>query len=126
MAGNSIHWKPFSCYTAEETRRGLRAMSEGAARLFDVVMIDDFLATDCTCPDCRAARGRRTWAEFKCEMMAELSRTHIIEAGRAVNPRVEFIIKYPAWYQMYQERGYDVAAQSALFPAHGRARRRAG
>ena len=112
----SIHWKPFSCYTAEETRQGLRAMSEGAARLFDVVMIDDFLATDCTCPDCRAARGRRSWAEFKCEMMAELSRTHIIEAGRAVNPNCEFIIKFPAWYEMYQERGYDTAAQSTLFP----------
>jgi len=113
---HSIHWKPFSCYSADETRSALRRMSEDAARLFDVVMIDDFLCSDCTCPDCRAARGRRTWAEFKCGMMAELSRTHIIEAGRAVNPNCEFIIKYPAWYEMYQERGYDVAAQSALFP----------
>ena len=113
---HSTGWKDFSCYTSEDTRRGLRAMAEAAARLFDVVMIDDFLATDCTCAYCRAARGGRTWAEFKCEMMAELSRTHIIEAGRAINPRVEFIIKYPAWYEMYQERGYDVAAQSAMFP----------
>jgi len=109
-------WPPFSCFTAQETRQKLRAMSEYAAGLFDVVMIDDFLCFDCTCPECRAARGGRSWARYKCETMLELSRTHIIEPGRAVNPKVEFIIKYPAWYEMYQERGYDAAAQSALFP----------
>ncbi len=123
---HSIHWKPFSCYTAEETRRGLRAMSEGAAALFDVVMIDDFLATDCTCPDCRAARGRRSWAEFKCEMMTELSRTHIIGAGRAVNPNCEFIIKFPAWYRDVPgariRHGVAVGAVPADVGRHGDAR----
>ncbi len=109
-------WRPFSCYTAEETRRKLREMSRNAARFFDVVMIDDFLASDCTCPDCRAAKGDRPWSEFKRELMLELSRTHIIEAGKEVNPDVEFIIKYPGWHEMYQERGYDVDAQSHLFP----------
>jgi hypothetical protein len=112
----STGWRPFSCYTSPETRRLLRAMSEHAAGLFDSVMIDDFLCSDCTCDDCRAAKGERRWADFKCTMMTDLSRTHIIEAGRAVNPDVEFIIKFPAWHEMYQERGYDTAAETALFP----------
>jgi hypothetical protein len=113
---HSNGWRPFSCYTSEETRRKLRQMSEYAAGLFDEVMIDDFLASDCTCPDCRRARGDRTWSDFKRELMLEMSRENIIEAGRRVNPDVQFIIKYPAWPELYQERGYDVAAQTELFP----------
>jgi len=109
-------WAPFSCFTAQETRSKLKAMSQDAAGLFDVVMIDDFLCSDCSCDECRVARGNRSWSDYKRQLMLELSRTHIIEAGRAVNPDVEFIIKYPAWHEIYQERGYDTAAQSKLFP----------
>lgn len=109
-------WPPFSCFTASETRRKLKEMSEYAAGLFDVVMIDDFLCSDCSCDECRAARGDLTWADYKRRMMLELSRTHILDPGRAVNPDVQFIIKYPAWHEIYQERGYDTEAQSQLFP----------
>jgi len=109
-------WPMFSCYTSKDTLEQLRAMSERAASLFDVVMIDDFLCSDCPCEVCAAAKGNRSWSEFKRDLMLGVSRTHIIEAGRAVNPDVKFIIKYPAWHEMYQERGYDVDAQSRLFP----------
>ncbi|MFO7958625.1 MAG: hypothetical protein R6X33_16170 [Candidatus Brocadiia bacterium] len=109
-------WPMFSCYTSKDTLEQLRAMSERAAGLFDVVMIDDFLCSDCPCEVCAAAKGNRQWSQFKRDLMLRVSRTHIIEAGRAVNPNVEFIIKYPAWHEMYQERGYDVDAQSRLFP----------
>ncbi|MFW6189718.1 MAG: hypothetical protein ACOC7T_04715 [Planctomycetota bacterium] len=112
----STGWDAFSCFTAEETRRKLRHASERAAELFDEVMIDDFLCSDCTCSECREARGDRSWSEFKRELMFRMSRENIIGAGRAVNPDVEFIIKYPEWHEMYQERGYDVAAQTELFP----------
>jgi len=112
----STGWELFSCYTSAETQRILKEMSEYAASLFHEVMIDDFLCSDCECEDCRAAKGDRPWAEFKCDLMLELSRTHIIEAGRAVNPNVEFIIKYPCWHESFQERGYDVDRQSELFP----------
>lgn len=111
----STGWELFSCYSAEETRRELKAMAEYAAALFDEVMIDDFLCSDCECEDCRAAKGERSWAEFRCNLMLELSRTHIIEAGQAVNPKVQFIIKYPCWHESFQERGYDVDRQSQLF-----------
>jgi hypothetical protein len=112
----STGWSLFSCYTSPETQRVLREMSQYAAGLFDEVMIDDFLATDCQCDSCRAAKGDRSWADFRTDLMLELSRAHIIEAGRAVNPNVQFIIKYPCWHESFQERGYDVDRQSQLFP----------
>ncbi|MFO8006105.1 MAG: hypothetical protein R6V05_00050 [Candidatus Brocadiia bacterium] len=112
----STGWYAFTCFTSEQSRRTLREMAEHAAGVFDVVMIDDFFCSDCTCDECRAALGDQSWSDYKRSMMAELARTHVIEAGRAVNPDVEFIIKYPAWHEIYQERGYDVAAESELFP----------
>lgn len=108
-------WPPFSCFTSEHTRTMLQAACEHAARFFDVIMIDDFLCSDCSCDECRSARGMRSWAAYKRAMMCKISRDNMIEPARRVNPRVEFIIKYPAWYEMYQERGYDVRAQSDLF-----------
>jgi hypothetical protein len=111
----STGWEYFSCYTAEETRRELKKMSEYAARFFDEVMIDDFLCTDCECEECLAAKGGRSWADYRCGMMTELSRTHVIEGGRAVNPNVRFIIKYPCWHERFQERGYDVNRETELF-----------
>ncbi len=112
----STGWRLFSCYTSEETQRELKAMSQYAAGLFDEIMIDDFLATDCECDECRRAKGDRPWAEFRTDLMLELSRTHIIEAGRAVNPNARFIIKYPCWHEGFQDRGYDVDRQTRLFP----------
>ncbi len=112
----STGWHAFCCFTNAETRRVMNEMSRHAAEVFDVVMIDDFFCCDCTCEECRAARGARRWADYKRELMLEVARRDVIEAGRQANPDVQFIIKYPAWHEMYQERGYDVEAESALFP----------
>jgi hypothetical protein len=116
FAKQSTGWRHFSCFTNAETQRVMRQMSEHAAGVFDIVMIDDFFCSDCTCEECRQARGERSWSDYKRELMLGVARELVIGAGRAVNPEVEFIIKYPAWYEMYQERGYDVAAESELFP----------
>jgi hypothetical protein len=109
-------WDQFVCFTSPRTREALKEMVRLSAAVFDEVMIDDFWCTDCTCPDCRRARGDRSWTEFRCAMMLELSRTHIIEVGKAVNPQARFIVKYPNWHEYYQDRGYDVVAQGELFP----------
>jgi hypothetical protein len=116
FAKQSTGWHAFSCFTADETQRVTQEMAERAARHFDVVMIDDFFCSDCTCAECRAARGSRSWSDYKRDLMLRVARERVIGPGRAVNPNVEFIIKYPAWFDMYQERGYDVAAESELFP----------
>jgi hypothetical protein len=110
-------WSLLSCYTAPETLAQLREMSEFAASLFDEVMIDDFYATGCECEDCCRARGGRDWASFRCDLMLGVSRECILEPARGVNPKACFIIKYPCWHELFQERGYDVGRESELFPA---------
>jgi hypothetical protein len=126
---DSTGWKAVSCYTDPQTQQKLKSVFEYAAGLFDEIMIDDFWFTDCECPNCMAARTARTvtlgsahypvsgdtWEDYRCELLVQLSRHYILEAARKVNPKVKIIIKYPQWYDRFQERGYDVARESADF-----------
>jgi hypothetical protein len=126
----SDHWSShISCYTEASTQEHLQAVFEYAASLFDEIMIDDFWFTDCTCTNCDAARRARlvtigsntypvngdTWADYRCELMLRLSQDRVLAAARRVNPKVKIIIKYPQWYDGFQERGYDVTRETAAF-----------
>lgn len=125
----STGWKSICCYTDSATQERAKAIFEYAASLADETMIDDFWFTDCTCADCDAARRARTvrigdktypvasesWEDYRAELMVRLSQDYVLEAGRRVNPRARFIIKYPQWYDRFHERGYEVVRQTAQF-----------
>lgn len=109
----STGWEIIDCYTDIPTQEHLQEIFEYTASLFDEIMIDDFLFTDCQCDACRQARGDRSWAEYRCDLMVKASRDRIIKSARAVNPNAQVIIKYPQWYENLHNRGYDVVRQSA-------------
>ncbi len=111
----STGWDLISCYTDRPTRDTIRRIFEHTASLFDEIMIDDFLFTDCACPECRTARGDSAWADYRCRLMEQVSRDDILGAARAVNPKAKIIIKYPQWYDDFHNRGYDVAAETKLY-----------
>ncbi len=111
----STGWKAVSCYADPITRRETERIFRRAAGFFDEVMIDDFLFTDCRCADCVKAKGDRAWADHRCDLMLDVSRKEILGAAASVNPRCRLIIKYPCWHEDFQERGYDVARQTAQY-----------
>lgn len=126
----STGWKELiSCYTDQESQDKIQSIFEYAAGFFDEIMIDDFWFTDCDCPECDAARqskeatiGERsypvaddTWAKYRCELMVNLSRDRILAPAKRINPRVKIILKYPQWYELFQDRGYDVARETSDF-----------
>jgi len=125
----STGWNLISCYTDQPTQARLQSIFEFAASLFDEIMIDDFWFTDCTCAACDAARASRTvivgqktypvagdtWEDYRCELMARVSRERLLAAAKRVNPNVRLIIKYPQWYDSFQERGYEVVRETADF-----------
>ena len=106
-------WDSISCYTNAGTQKQLQEIFEYAASLFDEIMIDDFLFTDCQCDECKEARGARPWADYRCDLMVKVSRERILGAARAVNPAVKIIIKYPQWYEDFHNRGYEVLRETA-------------
>ncbi len=106
-------WNGISCYTNKGTQDELKRIFEYTASIFDEIMIDDFLFTDCQCDECKAARGGQSWADYRCDLMVRLSRELILGAARAVNPNAKIIIKYPQWYEDFHNRGYEVVHESA-------------
>lgn len=95
LGKKSTGWNLISCYTSEKTQQHLQEIFEFTASIFDQIMIDDFLFTDCECSECKKARGQKSWADYRCELMIKVGRDRIIAPARAVNPDVKIIIKYP-------------------------------
>jgi hypothetical protein len=47
--------------------------------------------------------------------MREVSENLVIKPARAVNPKINIIIKYPNWRESFQETGYNPAIQKDMF-----------
>ena len=103
------------CYVNERMRAHLVEKVEYTAAHFDEIMLDDWFFTNCTCWECRTAKGSRSWEDFRTELLAEVSRELIVKPAKRVNPNCRVIIKYPNWSEAYQEAGYDPAAQRHIF-----------
>ena len=103
------------CYSNPEYRQKLVDVVTLTARLFDEVIFDDFFFTNCKCPLCIAAKGDRTWTEFRLEQMTQASSELVLAPARAANPQVEVVIKYPNWYEHFQGLGFNLKDQPPLY-----------
>jgi len=88
----------------------VRELSE----VFDEIILDDFFFTACRCDMCIDAKGDKSWAEYRLNLMEEFSK-EIVKLSKEINPNLNFIIKYPNWYESYQETGYNPGKQKDIF-----------
>lgn len=112
--GAKLTWSTL-CYTDPATREKFKEIVERTASLFDEIILDDFYFTNCTCPSCIRAKGDKSWEQFRCDLMTEVSKTLVIEPAKKVNPNCNLIIKYPNWNEAYQETGYNTESEPLLF-----------
>ncbi len=110
----SNRFKTF-CYSNPEQRRRAREVAEYTARLFDEIILDDFFFTNCKCKSCIKAKGKKSWTQFRLELMDEAARELIVNPAKAVNPKVKMVIKYPNWYEHYQGCGYNLETEPKIF-----------
>ncbi len=103
------------CFTNEETQKELKRVFEFTATIFDLIMIDDFLMTDCQCEECQEARGERSMGDYRNDLLYKVSREYIIKPAKVINPKVKIIIKYPLWYDFFHWRGYDVLGETSIY-----------
>ncbi|MES2119706.1 MAG: hypothetical protein V4513_03915 [Pseudomonadota bacterium] len=96
-----------------------RAECERAVRLiarhFDEIILDDFFFYTSKSDADIAAKGNRSWTDYRLDRMREASKTLVLDPAKQVNPRVRVIIKYPNWYEHFQGTGYDLASQAKMF-----------
>ena len=104
----STHGRWWLCYTNKKTQEELQEVVRRTSRIFDEIIVDDFLCTHCQCAECRTARGERSWGEYYRDLLVDVAQKYIITPARAENPSVKIIIKYPQWYDRFHAFGYDV------------------
>ena len=98
-----------------KTQDDLRKVIEDSAPFFDSFIVDDFLCTSDTSLESKAAKGERSWSEYRRKLLADLSRSVFIDPAKEKNPGIKMIIKYPQWYDRFHLFGYDVTATTELF-----------
>jgi hypothetical protein len=88
---------------------------ELAARVFDEIILDDFFFYTSKSDADIAAKGARSWTQYRLDTMREVARKLVLESARAVNPKVKITIKYPNWYEHFQGLGYDLDVEAKAF-----------
>jgi hypothetical protein len=103
-------------YTDPKVRALVEKVSAQAARQFDEFILDDLFFFNTKSESDIAAKGKRTWAEFRMQTMDEVSRDLILKPAQAANPKVHVIIKFPNFYPSFQGMGFDLEQQPQIFP----------
>jgi len=103
------------CYTDPNDRAFIQSAAELAARHFDEIIQDDFFFNTTKSDSDIAAKGDKSWSQFRLGLMDDAAENLIIKPARAINPNVKLIIKFPNWYESFQGLGYDLDQEPKLF-----------
>ena len=102
-------------YAREDERQQVKHISEYTAKLFDDIILDDFFFIDLKNDDEIAAKGNRSWTEYRLRLMSDAGRELVMKPAKAVNPKVKVIIKYPNWYDHFHGLGFNLEEEPAYF-----------
>jgi hypothetical protein len=92
-----------------------RRAAELAAKHFNEVILDDFFFYTSKSDADIAAKGARSWTQYRLDTMRQVAQNLVLGPAKAVNPSVKMIIKYPNWYEHFQGLGYDLEKESQMF-----------
>jgi hypothetical protein len=102
-------------YADPADRQYVQKVVEMTARHFDQIILDDFYFYSTKTDADIAAKGDRSWTQYRLDTMDEVSQNVLLKPARAVNPNVKIIIKFPNWYEHFQGLGYDLDREPRLF-----------
>lgn len=103
------------CYSSEEDLAILKESVEMNARVFDEFIFDDFFFSNCRCKKCIENKGDLSWSSFRLKQRQEVARKYVMEPAKAINPDVNVIIKFPQWFEDFNETGYDLVKDTEIF-----------
>ena len=102
-------------YSDPGDRAWVKKVAETTARHFDEFLLDDFFFTSSKKDVEIAAKGDRSWTQYRLELMNEAGRNLVVGPAKAVNPKVKVIIKYPNWYDHFQGLGFNLEDGPQIF-----------
>lgn len=102
-------------WESPKTRAGVAQFFTENAPVFEELIVDDFFATGDTSPASEAARGSRSWGDYRRDLLVSLIEPLIVQPTRKANPHARLIIKFPQWYDRFHLFGYDPARMARPF-----------
>ena len=102
-------------YARANERQTVKEVAEFTAKLFDDFILDDFFFIDLKNDDEIAAKGTKSWTEYRLRLMADAGRELVVEPAKKVNPKVKVIIKYPNWYDHFHGLGFNLEEEPLYF-----------
>jgi hypothetical protein len=102
------------CYSDPKQLQKAIDIIQFTARNFDEILFDDWGFTNCKTDEAITAKGSQSWSQYRLALMDKVGR-ELVAAAKAVNPKVKVIIKYPQWYDHYQETGFNLETQPKYF-----------
>jgi hypothetical protein len=102
-------------YARPADRKAVRHIAEYTARFFDDIILDDFFFNDIKNDDEIAAKGDRSWTDYRLEQMTAAGKELVMDPAHQVNPNARIIIKYPNWYDHFQGLGFDLENEPLYF-----------
>jgi hypothetical protein len=103
------------CYTDPNDRAFIKQAAELAARHFDEVIQDDFFFITTKTDSDIAAKGDKSWSQFRMELTGDAAENLLVKPAKAVNPKVKMVVKYPNWYEHFQGSGFDLERGPKIF-----------
>lgn len=103
------------CYSNEKGQEILKKAVALNAEVFDEFIFDDFYFINCRCADCVKNKGDRSWSQFRLDQKKWITEELVMKTAKEINPDINVIVKYPQWYEDYNETGYDLVMEPALF-----------
>ncbi len=109
------------CYSSEEDCEYLKEAVKLNAEVFDEFIFDDFYFINCRCPKCIEKKDKShlllttDWKQFRLNQKKWVTEELIMKPAKAINPDVNVIVKFPQWYEDFNETGYDLDTDTSLF-----------
>lgn len=106
---------PTFSYAVSEDREKVKEIIGLTARYFDEIILDDFFFIDIKNDEEIAAKGDKSWTEYRLELMDKAGKELVADHAHKINPDCKVIIKYPNWYDHFQGLGFNLEKQPAYF-----------
>lgn len=107
------------CYSSEEGQSMIKEAVKLNAELFDEVIFDDFYFINCRCPKCiekKESYGEKlNWSQFRLKQKRFVTEELVMKTAKEINPDINVIVKFPQWYEDFNETGYDLDIDTSLF-----------
>ncbi len=102
------------CLTRPDARRAMTEAIAHAARAFEEVIVERPPLSDCRCADCRRAKGKRPWGEFRASAARQAAQEWIA-AARAARPDARISLILPANGDAPEAAGIPLLSLAPLF-----------